>query len=703
MWGCALAKQTKADTDLLAEARERYKFAQDWWKDNFEAWLEDAKFRALDQWPEEVRRLRSLPGKERPCLVVDKLNQYVKQVVNDGRQNRPAVKVLPVDDKGDDDVADAFQGFIRSICNRSRADEAFDTALDHSAGNGFGYFRVLTEYAHKGTFNQEIVIKRVRNPLTVLLDPNIQAADGSDACFGFVTEDVPKDKFKYRYPNAKVTDWESDQTKFGEGWADGKTVRVCEYWYKLEAPITLHRLVTGEEISDEDYQLKLANLAEGEPPPKIDETREVPGYQVKFCRMTGAEILERQDWLGQHIPLVPVFGNESDIDGKVMYSGLIRAGKDPQRLYNFSRSAFAERVAYTPKAPWLAAAESIEGIGEWATANTGNHQVLTFNAFGPDNEKLPIPQRINPADVPAGFAQDMQLAEHDIQAALGMYNASLGEKSNEKSGKAIMARQREGDTATFHYQDNLNRAISYLGRILIDLIPKIYDSKRVVRILGEDGKASQAMIDPESPQPLVEYGGQKIYNLGVGTYDVTVTAGPSYTTKRQEAAEAQVQIAQAVPQLWQVGGDIIIRNMDWPGSDELADRWKKMLPPGIADDESSENPEAAAIKQQAQQMLDQASAQIEQAKQIIAELQSENEGLKQQAANKMAEVDVKRSEAETGAYEAETARMQALAPAITPEAITAIVQQTVQEILKAPPPPMAAPIDQPPPGGFFTP
>jgi hypothetical protein len=654
----------KRQADLHEEAKKRFKLAMDAWAENRRLWLEDTKFLDdLDQWPEAIKKLRAVPGQERPCLVVDKLGQYVNQIVNDGRQNRPAVKVRPVED-GDDKVADAFQGIIRHIWDRSKADQAADTALRHAVVGGWGFMRLATEYADTKSFNQEIVIKRVRNPLSVVLDPGIKEADGSDAKYGFVISKHPKDEFERKWPKAEAVDWKADGEKYNDGWMEGDDVVVCEYFYQIDAPVTLHLLEDNTVVADEDYQRALKEL--GGAVPSVKDTREIPGCKVKWCRMTGAEILEEGDWLGKYIPLIPVFGNEADIEGRLIYSGLIRKAKDAQRLYNFSRSAFAERVAMTPKAPFMAPDEAIEGKKEWATANSGNHQVLRYKAFGPDGQPMPQPSRVQPADVPAGFAQDMQISEHDIQGALGMYNASLGEKSNEKSGRAIMARQREGDTATFHYQDNQSRAIGYLGLQLVDIIPKYLDSRRVVRILGEDGTATQAMVDPDiegaTADTTVNGEALTIYNLNAGKYDVAVAAGPSYTTKRQEALEAGMQLLQANPAAWQLIGDVIVRNADWPGADEIADRLKKMLPPQLQQQPDAKNlpPEAQAIKAQATQMLQQQADQIQAAEQGIQERDAKiAEDEKKIAQLELQVIEGKRREAELVIQEAQETIAQA--------------------------------------------
>lgn len=694
----------KSDEALLQEAKDRYKLCEEAWSDNRKMWLEDTKFlKKLEQWPEEIKRQRSKPGKERPCLTVDKLNQYHRQVVNDGRQNRPQVKVRAVDGAADVKAAEAFQKRVRAIWQRG-GDQAVDTALDHAVTGGFGFMRLITEYASERSFNQELRIKRIRNPLSVMLDPMAQEADGSDARYGFVTDDVPTEDFKAKWPKAKSADFKTDSVEYGEGWLSEHTVRVCEYFYREEKTQNVMQLDTGAVMTEEDYWKQFTAVER----PGVVQTRAIPSWSVKWCRMTGVEILEKNEWLGIYIPIIPVYGNEADVEGKVVYSGLIRAAKDAQRLYNYARSAFAERVALVPKAPWLTEAESVEEFAdEWDTANTDNHARLRYRAYNEAGQQLPPPQRVDPTDVPLGFSKDMEHSEHDIQAALGMYSASLGQQGNEKSGKAIMARQREGDTATFHFQDNLNRAIGYLGRQLVDLIPKIEDNKRSVSLIDEDGTATVATINPEQDQAVMENGDDTSFNFKIGRYEVVTEAGPSYTTKRIEAAEAMMQLSQAMPEFVKVAGDIMVSNMDWPGADKIAERLKKMLPPELQDEEEGESPEVAAVKAQAKQIIDDLVMQMEEARAAAQELAAENAKLEQQVANKQGEVAVKAMDAETGQYEAETQRMQALAPAITPEFIQQLVQQTVAEIMNQPvpqpPPPQAAPPQPGPEPGFFSP
>ena len=625
------------------------------WRDNRNAYIEDIKFKGGEHWPLQLKTQREEDG--RPCLVVDKLKQYVRQVVNDGRQNRPSVDVDPVDDGGDREVAEAFKGIIRHICERSNADDAFDTALDCSVSGGYGFYRVVTRYVDENSFNQEPAIQRIVDPTSVLLGEHIEL-DGSDAPDCFLMVDMPKDEFKEKYPDAKETNWESDG--FKDGWSDEHTVRVCEYFHKEKEPQIIHLLDDGTTVDDEIYQ---SAMSSGLQVPAIVESRDIPISKVEWCRMSGAEILEEKDWLGKYLPIIFVVGNELNLEGKVIYSGLIRDGKDPQRLYDYSRSGFAEVVAYTSKNPYIGAVGQFEGRPEWDDAHTKSYGKLEYNPQDVAGVQLPPPRRESPVGIPEGFARDMQMSEHDIQGALGMYASSLGQRGNATSGKQEMAQIREADTGTFHYIDNLAKSIRYLGRILIDLIPKIYDSRRIVRILNEDGTSKQATVDPNQEQGVVHQGSMTIYNLNAGTYDVVVKAGPSYTTKREEERMGMMDLVHNNPQMWQTHGDLIALAQDWPNADKFAQRSRLTLPPPIQQaimSENSGNPEVEAVKAQAQQAINQLHQQIQAAEQGI---QQRDQALQQTEMELKAEKtknDAAMLKTQVDQFNAETQRMKML-------------------------------------------
>lgn len=669
------------DKGLLSIARDRYAKAAEYWSEERKAAIDDIKFRAGEQWPTQIKSQRE--SDKRPCLTVDKLNQYIRQIVNDGRQNRPAIKVRPVDSGADVATAEVFAGIVKHIEDASNADAAYDTALDNAATCGFGYFRVLTEYVGDDSFDQDIRIKRIRNPLSVVIDPMTQEADCSDMKFAFIIDEMSKDDFKAQYPDKVPEDWKCEKDDANE-WYEN-TVRVAEYWWVEETNEKLHKTKEGFVISETD----LIEFRKQGYNATIIETRTIPKHKVKWCKMTGDDYIdEPRDWPGKWIPILVVYGNELDVEGKAVHTGIIRPAKDAQRLYNYSRSAFAERVALSPKSPWVAAEGQVEDYeDEWATANTENHQVLRYKPVSIGGNPVPMPQRQTAQDVPVGFAQDMQISEHDIQSAIGMYNASLGAPSNERSGKAIQARQREGDVGTFHYHDNLNRAIRHCGRILIDLIPKIYDTSRVVRILGYDGTPSEAQIDAGIPTASQQVGVQMVYNLGVGNYDVSISSGPSYTTLRQEAATAMIEMVQANPNLMAVAGDLIVKQQDWPGAEELSERLKLTLPPEIQQAEAQKKqkgmpPEMQQIVSQFEQALQQKDQLIDQASSRIEELMRENEDLKSETEVKEKEVVIKAVDSEIKAYQAETQRLQALQQAMTPEQIQQIVLQTLTDLMQ---------------------
>ncbi len=672
------------DEKLIEEAYKRYNRALDTETDNRDHALEMIKFRNLEQWSPEIRNQREKdPEGARPCVVVDKTNQYLRQVLNDERQNRPSIKVRPVDDQGDPEVAEVFQGIVRHIEDASGADLAYDTAYEQAVDGGFGYFRIVTEYCDETSFEQDIRIKRIRNRFQVLLDPDRQEPDGSDAKWGFIVEKVQKDEFKRQYPKAQELDFVNDGKIFAN-WVFKDYIIVAEYFFVEYKKETLCLWESGQ------VSVKGKTPKTEYPGDKIIQERETQIPTVKWKKINAKEVLESSDWLGKHIPIVEVVGNELDIEGKRITSGLLKAAIEPQKIHNYAASSFIENVALAPRAQWVAAEGQIEGYEElYRTANRRAISVLPYKPVVAEGSvPVPPPSRVQPAGISVGWQQTLQNTEHDIQASMGMYNASLGAESNEKSGKAIMARQREGDTATFHYMDNLVRSIRFGGRILIDLIPKIYDTERIALILGEDGTTENAKLDPQQPQAVRkiedEHGAiKKIYNLNVGKYDVTVTTGPAYTTKRQEAVEWMTQLIQASPDLMKVGGDIMFRNMDAPGAEEWADRLKKMLPPPLqADDEEAQpmvqTPQGPVPVDQAGQMIAQMMEQSqamqqelekgEQAKAMKEAMAEQNKGRELEI--KAEELSLERQKSEHAAaldehrfqlqwYEAQTKRMQA--------------------------------------------
>ena len=668
-----MAGKASDQKDMLATMRDRMTIAISAYSDSRADELDDLKFMAGNpdnqyQWPADVLNTRgAIQGQTinaRPCLTINKLPQHVRQVTNEQRQNRPTGKVIPADDNADVEVAEIFNGVVRHIEYLSDADVAYDTACDNQVTFGEGYIRILTEYAREDSFDQDIRIGRVRNSFSVYMDPMIQDPCGSDARWCFITQDMTKDEYERMFPDADPISTLSSggvgDATFGQ-WVSQESIRVAEYFYCDYKKATLN-LYPGNISAMKGTPQDAAMMQMFGQPIK---TREVDQKKVKWVKTNGYEVLEEQDWAGKYIPVVRVVGNEFEIDGQIQVSGLVRNAKDAQRMYNYWVSQEAEMLALAPKAPFIGYGGQFEGYeNQWKTANTTNWPYLEVNPDVTDGagSPVPLPQRAAPPMVQQGIIHAKMGASDDIKATTGQYDSSLGAQSNERSGRAILARERQGDTGTYHYVDNLSRAVRYVTRQLVDLIPKIYDTERVARIVGLDGEVSMVKMNPQQPEPVKEIKDEsgflieKIYNPTIGLYDVCVTTGPGYMTKRQEALDAMSMLLQSNPDLWKVAGDLFIKNMDWPGAQEMAARFARIIDPKVMEGDD-QSPEMQAAKQQ----LDVLTKELNQ---VVGMLQKVEQSMEAQG------LQIK-------AYDAETKRISTVQAGMTPEQIQDIVMGTI--------------------------
>lgn len=633
--------------DILKDAQDFLSSAESAETKNRKTWRDDVKFARLgDQWPEPIKRQRAT--ERRPCLTINKLGPVIRQVVNDARQNRPAIKVMPQDNNADPETAEVMTGLIRNIEQTSNADVAYDTAIDAAVSGGFGYWRVNLDYATEvdldrlegmgeEAFTQDVCIKRIMNPLSVYGDPDSTLADSSDWMRCLVLDKMNEKQFKKKYPNAKVSSFDAaDWGSCPKGWKTEKEVTVAEYWVRQEVVVEVIgvQLPDTEEAPGEVVVMKAEQWAslqkQGHQGTVVGMPRPVKSYKVTQYIVTGIEVLDTKEWPGQYIPIVPVYGDEVICDGERYFRSLIADARGPQEQYNFWITQATELVAMAPRQPYIGPKGAFSDP-KWNTANTASHSYIEYT--GPQ-----APTRQAPPSVPPGDIQLALSASDDIKAVTGIYDASLGARSNETSGKAIIARQREGDVSTFHFIDNLSRAIRHTGRIILDLIPKVYSTPRMVRILGEDGTPENKPINQE-----VEEQGDdgsvfvRMHDFRVGRYDLAVTAGPSFTTKREEAASQMVELIRAYPAAAPIIGDLLAKNLDWPGADEIAERLKKMMEMQMG---GGEQPDPAAM---AKAQTDAAKVQVEQ-------------------------------------FKAETERMTAQAN-VTPQDVQQIVIQTLRQVL----------------------
>lgn len=668
-------KGKKKEADIVAKAKTWFDKAETANAHNAQAWKDDFEFARLgEQWPQDVKRARDREG--RPCLTINRMPAFIRQVTNDVRQNTPSIKFHAASDDASDEVAEVLDGLARNIEYTSDADVAYETALDHAVTGGFGYFRISIDYAYDDSFDKDIKIELIKNPLSVYPDYTSTKCDSSDWDHCIVTDLLTHDEFERRWPDKTPSDW-SDQ--IDSKWFFEDSVRIAEYWCREEIskPILL---MTDGSVIDEQTLIAQKDVFEVQGI-TVKDQRTTKSHKVTQYLMSGNDILETVDWPGVYIPIIPVYGDEFMFEGKRHFLSLIRHSKDSQRMFNYWRTTSTELVALAPKAPFIGAVgQFTTDANKWETANTQSHAYIEYDPVG----GMPPPQRQPFAGVPAGALQEAMNAADDMKSIMGIYDASLGAKSNETSGKAILARQREGDVSTFNFIDNLSRAIRHAGRILCDLIPKVYSTERIIRVIHQDGTNEDIPINQEfMPTPNQKVGMNsgdneqqefaqamaKMYDLSKGKYDVTVETGPSYTTKREEAANQMMMFMQSMPNAAPLIGDLLAKSLDWPGADDIADRLQAVLPPEV----KGQNPQVMQMQQQLQQMQMASQQMQQQAQQAITQLQQQLEQEKQDKAIELAKL-------QNDHYNAETNRIKALNGGMTPEQIQAIVLKTIQDV-----------------------
>lgn len=650
--------------EVVKEARERFEHADSVDRDNRAEARRDTLFVYVPgkQWPDEIKSQR-VAWKE-PCLEFNQLKQFVHQVVNDQRQNRPGIRVHPAGGQASEEVAEVIQDLIRGIEYESKAEAAYDNGFTGAVVGGRGYWRVVSEYTGPTDFTQRLCIKPIADAAAVYLDLEYQEPDGSDRGWAFVVERMTREEFKRQWPGQDPASWQDVDSR----WVDGEDyVYVADYYRRVCTTRKLVQMSDGAKgWKDELPKALPAGVA-------IVAERDADSYSVEWYKVCGGpKPLAKYEWPGTIIPIICVPGDETIVDGKRVFQGLIRQARDSQTMFNFGMTQQAVHLALTPRAPWLAAEGQITGYENiWKDANVKNFSVLPYKPTSIDGHPVPPPQRTAPSMPDAGWINWSMQMTGLIKSTIGMYQNSLGERSDEKSGRAIIAREKQGDNATFHYFDNLSRAIALTGRVIVEVLPTFYDTQRIVHTIGKDDTRKTVTIN----EPVMGVDGAleaiKRNDITVGEYSVTVEAGPGYATKRQETAESLMSFVQAFPPAGQVAGDLIAKAMDWPDKDVIAERLKLALPPAIQQAEAAKEenggkplPPAVAMKmaqlsgrlQEAEQVMQQQHQELQQAQSGTAE--------KMQAAQLKAESD-KQLAAQKAALDAEAAAAQAERDAIT--------------------------------------
>jgi hypothetical protein len=679
-----MADESKQES-IVEVAKKRYLRAKDAYNTLRQMAVEDTRFVMGDsenryQWPENVYEQRALNA-SKPCLTINITAQHCNQVINNIRQNRPSAKVVAVDNFSDPETAEILGGMLRSIQSFSSADTAHDLASEHAVYGGEGYWRILTEYEHEKSFDQVITVKSIVNPQLVYIDPDSVEPDRSDARWCFLFEDISREQAKEDHPKAEFASWAEDRS----GWVKKDTIRRAEYYWCEDKPDTLLLLGSGETILTselpEGAQVSADALitSNGQIMPVVDK-RDTCKKVWYWCKLLGGEDepIDKKEWPGQFMPIITVVGKELNINGEIIRKGIVRDLKDSARMVNYSYSSAIESLALQNDVPYMAAAEAIEGHeAVWGAANINKRAYLPFNALDSEGNPLPVPQRQPSATMPTAQVQMLQLSVEQMRASSGQQNANFGIKSEAASGVGIQRLKAQGEIATFHFPDNLARALKYEAKVILDLIGKVYTSDRIVRILGLDGKEQAAQLAPGMQQAYHDNPNgkvAKIFNPSVGRYDVTIDTGPSYQTMRQEASENLTQLTSRNPALMQAAGDLVMRAYDFPMAQEIADRLQKTIDPKLLDDGKGK----PAVPPEIQQAMDQMQQQMQAMDQALSTAHKEVQKLESESEFKQKELLIK-------AFGEETKRLQVIGTAMTPEAVQQLVMQTLESVLSAPP------------------
>lgn len=622
------------DNDIHAQALADFKRCQDAEARNRNDARELIRFVNLsEQWPDDVRRARERDG--RPCLTVNKVKKLVRQVCNEARQNKPAIKIKPVDYRADNDTADILSGIIRNIEYISNADAAYDTAIEHAATGGVGYLRVTIDYAYDDVFDIDVKIQRVADQFSIYGDPDSQAEDSRDWNTAFVTEWIDHEEFERRYGEyADKSNFESGDylQQLPDGWRDGDRVMVAEYWTREPITKTIMQLNNGQVVDAEVYQQHAAQFLIQSITPVNQRT--VNSHKVMQHIVSGAEVLESNEFPGCYIPIIPVYGNDFIVDGKRYLRGLAWDSMDSQRMYNYWRTVSTEMVALAPKAPWIARQGSLIDTAKWERSGQDNYAYLEYRGDLP-----PQRQPFDPS--PMGAVSEAMSADGDIYATAGMVGDQPDQTAANQSGAAIWAKKASTDTNTYHFVDNLVRAIRHMGRVIVGLVPYVYNQQRVMRIVGEDGEQQQVEVN------------NGIYDLTAGKYDVIVTAGASYASRREEAAYQMSELLRTYPDAAPVVAPLLAKNLDWPEADKIRKQFEAL----------------EAAKQQPPPPPQPTPAEV-----IYGQLEQAKLAQKQAADQRKLDID---------AYKAETDRAQAMQVGMTPEQVQAIVMQTINDLINS--------------------
>lgn len=677
MAGAAGLLQGPTGDPIVDEAIRRFRRCREWESVSRQRFLDDLKFAYGDsengyQWPGKVRQQRDV--ELRPCLTMNVTRQHNFQITNEAKKNKSDIAIKAVGGGASKASANVFAGVVRHISYKSNALDAYSTASEFQVAGGIGWLRLVTDYAGDDSFEQDIYIRAVADPMSVYVDPDAREKNKCDAKFAFVFDDVPKDEFEDAYPDlasyASAGPLGMDTVE--RDWMGDNYIRVAEYFRIVPQSTRLFSVShKGKRTTIREDRLP-KNAIDEIVNDELTRIRHVDIPRVEWFLIVGQQIVDRTIWLGSNIPLIPMIGEEVIIEGIMDRKGHTRAMKDAQRMFNYNASSQVEFVALQSKSPYVAPAAAIENFEQYYnSANTANHSVLPYNHRDDDGQEIPAPQRQAPPAVSQAFQLGMDTAFNQMMMTSGQWQNQMGMMGNERTGSAIEQRQEQSATSTYHFVDNYGIAIRTCGQFLIELIPLVYNEPRVVKMLADDGADHDVEIDPAAQQAYLETQAadgaavRRIFNPSVGKYEVEAAVGPAFGTRREETVRALTLILTQAPALTGIIGDLLLKAMDFKEADEAAQRLRRMVPPQAL----GEGP-----TQQEQALQGQVNAL--QGALIKALEKHGKDALKLVGKDQMRDID---------AYDAETRRLAAMKDMIAgadPEGTKRVVEQLIDEVMK---------------------
>jgi len=663
---------------IVDEAKMRFQRCMEWEAASRERFIEDMKFSYGDadngyQWPNAIRRSRDVDSK--PCLTMNIIRQHNLQIINDAKRNKAEVTVLPTSGGASYESAQVYKDLLGDIQYNSQAQLAYAQAREFQVYGGIGWWRLVTRYVDENTFDQEIVILPVKDPLSIYMDPDILQRNGSDARFAFAFDDIPRDEFREAYPEfiSVIGTNPLGVASGDDDWLSKSHVRVCEYFRKVPKEDWLLSFVdpgSGQRKTVRESNLP-TEVREKVRADKMTKRRRVWDYEIQWFLIAANQIIDETVWPGRYIPLIRVLGEETVIDGIMDRKGHTRAMKDGQRMYNYNASAQVEVVALQTKTPWTGAAAAIDEFqGYWNNANQANNAFLPFNHLDDDGNPIPaeaLPKRMEPPAPSQAFELGMQTAFNQIMMVSGQFQNQMGMMGNERTGSAIQERMDQGDTATYHFRDNYETALVFTGIQIIDLVPKIYDTRRLMMIQADDGSSFELEIDPSAVQALavrLDRQGKivrRIFNPAIGRYEIRAAPGTAFGTRRQETVQALTLILTQAPALTGVIGDLLLSAMDFKEAQEAAQRLKRMVPPQALGQGPSPNEQTLMSHN-------------------LALTNALRDALQRMGQDRI-RLQNRSQKQDIDAYEAQTDRLKALADAIMldPAMVQKVIEQLVEE------------------------